>query len=147
MPICRYRCGVAVFGIAALLAAAAPWMLGLTAAGEGLQLRGGTRLPELCLSKRLIHQPCVSCGMGRSYVLAAHGNLRESLRYHPGGALLWIWLLAQGVLHLGLACMKLEGRYWWLHIGITALSFLSVFCVIAFMSPAPGRMRAGSFTP
>jgi hypothetical protein len=129
-----HRTAAAAFGLVALAAVVAPLAVGLTPDRDGLELAWGTRLPELCMSKRLTGEPCGSCGMGRSYVLAVHGDLGQSLALHPGGALLWCWLLAQSAFHLGLACTRLDGRRGPLDLVLTLLSFLALSAVMALVS-------------
>lgn len=49
-------------------------------------------LPELCGSRALFGIECPGCGLTRSFVALAAGDIRESLRFHRVG-----WLLALAV--------------------------------------------------
>lgn len=40
--------------------------------------------------------PCGQCGMTRSWVWAARGELATAWRYNPAGLLAWVWLVASG---------------------------------------------------
>ncbi|HWO25279.1 MAG TPA: DUF2752 domain-containing protein [Kofleriaceae bacterium] len=76
-------------GLAALLAAqlgAAAW---LSPAGDAVTLPDGTALPELCLVHAALAIDCPMCGMTRSFVALAHGELAAALRFHPAGPLLF----------------------------------------------------------
>lgn len=107
-------------------------LLSPTAAGDGLALPGGARLPELCLTKRLTGEPCPSCGLGRSLVLAVHGQLRASRAQHPGGLLLLGWGGLHGLVRLALG-LRARGRFTWLDLAATAGSFLAVAATVAFL--------------
>jgi hypothetical protein len=52
----------------------------------------GVWLPELCGSRALFSIECPGCGLTRSFVALAHGDLARSLTYHRVG-----WLLALAV--------------------------------------------------
>ena len=54
-------------------------------------------LPSICLFYHWTGLPCPGCGLTRSFVCLGHGELRESLHWHPLGpaiflvlALLWL---------------------------------------------------------
>ena len=46
-------------------------------------------IPSVCPSQSLFGADCPGCGLTRSFVALAHGNLQESLHFHPLG-----WLVA-----------------------------------------------------
>ena len=58
----------------------------------GLGLLPDWPLPELCQSKSLLGWNCPGCGLTRSFIHLAHGNLAASLSVHRVG-----WVLALGV--------------------------------------------------
>ncbi|MGD9637130.1 MAG: DUF2752 domain-containing protein, partial [Pirellulales bacterium] len=51
------------------------------------------KLPEMCGSRALFGIECPGCGLTRSFIALAHGDLAGSLAYHRVG-----WLLALAVL-------------------------------------------------
>ena len=129
----RYRSANLLLAAASLLLVAAPRALTLTPSGDGLLLPGGGRVPELCLRKRLTGEPSRSCHIGRSVVLAAHGDLGDSAARHPGGLLLFGWLAAHGVARLGLVLAAPRGRLWWLDLALTAASLFLISAVAALL--------------
>lgn len=52
-------------------------------------------LPEVCQSKVLLGIDCPGCGLTRSFVHLAHGDLAASLGVHPVGWLVALFVLAQ----------------------------------------------------
>ena len=42
-------------------------------------------LPPVCAFRRLTGLPCPGCGLTRSWVLTAHGRLRQASNRHPFG--------------------------------------------------------------
>ncbi len=71
------------------------FVLGLSAA---LAVRGSTRVvlpgmelavPELCMSRRLVGIDCPGCGMTRSFIALAHGDVLGAWTYNPAGPLLF----------------------------------------------------------
>jgi hypothetical protein len=53
-------------------------------------LRPGAHGPVLCPFRRVTGVWCPTCGMTRAFAWMAHGDLHESLRYHPLAPLLLI---------------------------------------------------------
>jgi hypothetical protein len=53
----------------------------------------GLPMPETCFSRSVFHVPCPGCGLTRSLICLAHGDLRGSLAMHRLG-----WLMALAVL-------------------------------------------------
>jgi Protein of unknown function (DUF2752) len=47
-------------------------------------------LPELCMTRRLTGLDCPGCGMTRSFIALAHGDLAAAWSYNPAG----LWLFA-----------------------------------------------------
>jgi len=76
-------------------------------------LRAKIRLPETCLSRRVFGVSCPGCGLTRSFVAFAHGNLREALRFNAVGPILFLICVLQIpyrlVEHLELG----RSRPWW----------------------------------
>lgn len=82
----RFMLGLAVFVIAAAF--------GLRFnQGNALQLPwSNTALPTICASRLLFGAECPGCGLTRSFVALASGDLAESFHYNRVG-----WLLAMAV--------------------------------------------------
>lgn len=69
-------------------------LLQVAPARDGVLLLGW-RLPEVCLTKRLVDAGCPACGLTRSVVATVHGDLGPALRLHPLGPLLVALAAAQ----------------------------------------------------
>ena len=52
-------------------------------------------LPQSCWTRRWLGFNCPGCGLTRSFVLAAHGELGQAFRMHPIGTLLFAFLVLQ----------------------------------------------------
>jgi len=65
-----------------------------------------------CLFKRLTHLPCPGCGMTRSLVHLAHGDLVGALLFNPVGPLLFAMLLAVALAALLSARQRQEAGIW-----------------------------------
>lgn len=52
-------------------------------------------LPPTCLLRRLTGHPCPGCGLTRSFVSTAHGNLAAAFGYHPLGPIFFLLAAAQ----------------------------------------------------
>lgn len=78
-------------------AALAATQLGLAAVlvprGDTVAWPDGSPLGIACLSRALLHVECPLCGMTRSFVALAHGDLRAALGFHPAGPLLFVAML------------------------------------------------------
>ena len=77
-------------GLAAVQLPAAAW---LQSAGDRVML-GDRALGGMCPSVELFGVSCPFCGMTRSFVALAHGDLGASLRFHPAGPILFVAMLA-----------------------------------------------------
>jgi hypothetical protein len=67
-----------------------------------LSVRGGSQvvlpvlgipLPELCMMRRLTGMGCPGCGMTRSFIALAHGDVASAWSYNPAG-LFWFAVMA-----------------------------------------------------
>ena len=70
----------------------------LVLAGLGYAARrpaAAGRLPHICLSQKLLGVPCPGCGVTRSLLAMARGDVAASLRHNPAGALVFAHLAAQ----------------------------------------------------
>jgi hypothetical protein len=75
--------------------------LGLSAI---LQVEGGTsvvvplvqvQLPEMCQLRRTLGLPCPGCGLTRSFISLAHGDLSAAVQFNPAGPMLFALLAFQ----------------------------------------------------
>jgi hypothetical protein len=76
-------------GLAALAAAQLGASAWLTPAGDQVMLPGGGSLGGMCWFRELVHLDCPFCGMTRSFVALAHGDVAAAFRFHPAGPLLF----------------------------------------------------------
>jgi len=53
---------------------------------------GGAQLGDTCAFLAQTGMPCPQCGMTRSWVFAARGQLLAAFTYNPGGLGLFVWL-------------------------------------------------------
>jgi hypothetical protein len=62
---------------------------------ERIFVRGfpNIEMPGTCPSREIFHMDCPGCGLTRSFVFLAHGNLRASWQMHRLG-----WLMALAIL-------------------------------------------------
>jgi hypothetical protein len=69
------------------------------AAGEQVQI-GSMALPSTCLSQGLFHVQCPGCQLTRSFILIAHGRLRDAIRFHRMGIPLYLFFAGQAALRV-----------------------------------------------
>ena len=67
--------------------------------------RTGLGLP-LCMFRQLTGLPCPGCGLTRSLIVLAHGDLATAARMHPAGFPLFLLLLALALLALAPAAWR-----------------------------------------
>lgn len=69
----------------------------LNPAPEGLTLPGlpGRSLPSLCVARNVFHVNCPGCGMTRSFVAMANGELRLAFALHRIGPVVFLLVLVQ----------------------------------------------------
>jgi hypothetical protein len=80
-------------GLAALAAAQLGASAWLVPVGDRVALRGGDSLGGLCWFRAVFDIDCPFCGMTRSFVALAHGDLASAFRFHPAGPLLFAAML------------------------------------------------------
>jgi hypothetical protein len=82
---------------------AAAFCLQVLPDGDRVSLRGTTeaKLPPLCVSRTYLGIKCPGCGLTRSFVYLAHGDVESSLRAHRLGWVLFALTLAQVPYRLG----------------------------------------------
>lgn len=69
----------------------------------------GFKTPILCLHRLIYNQPCAGCGLTRSFVSFAHGDIDSSCKYHKLGIPLFIVVLLQIPLRLHLLRVGISG--------------------------------------
>jgi hypothetical protein len=102
--------------LAFLAALAAATLLVLDVSGGAVVLPGGTALGGLCWWHGLTGLDCPLCGMLRSLIAVAHGDLISSLRFHPAGVLMAATLVGAAVLAARGQARALR----WLELGAAA---------------------------
>ena len=55
----------------------------------------GFKTPILCLHRLIYNEPCAGCGLTRSFVSTAHGDLESAYSYHKLGIPLFILVVFQ----------------------------------------------------
>jgi hypothetical protein len=78
---------------AALAAAQLVASVWLVPDGARVALPGGAELGGLCWFRAAFHIDCPFCGMTRSFVALAHGDVAAAFRFHPAGPLLFVAML------------------------------------------------------
>ena len=73
---------------------------------------GGISLPQTCIFKNLTGLPCPGCGLSRSVVAAAHGDIGMSLKHHRLGLLTLFYIVLQFMYCLGIIVVP----KWWTRI-------------------------------
>jgi hypothetical protein len=87
-----------VLGYCSALLLAAILLARVDAGKEHLQI-GAYPLPSICAFKNAFGLPCPGCGLTRSWVAIARGELDRSLTFHRLGWLIMIYALLQAVRH------------------------------------------------
>jgi len=88
----------------------------------------------MCLSHELLGIDCPFCGMTRSFVALAHGDLGASLRLHPAGPLLFISMIVLVVAVLVTAVRRTAPL-------VERKRFLFAFQSVALVSLAIGVLK------
>ncbi len=81
-------------GWAALVAAQLGAAAVLDRRGDQLAWPGGSPLGGACLSRALFDVSCPFCGMTRSFVALADGELGAAVGFHPAGPILFAAMVA-----------------------------------------------------
>jgi hypothetical protein len=82
---------LALGGLAAAQLGFAAW---LRPAGDSVSLADGRPLGGMCLVHNLFGVDCPFCGMTRSFVALAHGEVGKAFEFHPAGPLLFLAMIA-----------------------------------------------------
>jgi hypothetical protein len=93
----------------------------------------GWPLPEVCQSKVLLGIECPGCGLTRSFVHLAHGDVAASLAIHPLGWLVALFVVAQIPYRLWAiathSAAPLGERVPWIITGVIAALLIIVWIV------------------
>jgi hypothetical protein len=84
-------------GLTALVAAQLVASFWLVPSGDRVTLAGGGELGGMCWFRAVFHLDCVFCGMTRSFVALAHGELAAAISFHPAGPLVFGAMIAFAV--------------------------------------------------
>lgn len=76
-------------GCAALVAAQVGGAALLVPHGDAVAWPGGAPMGVSCMSRAFLDVDCPFCGMTRSFVALAHGNVRAAFGFHAAGPLLF----------------------------------------------------------
>jgi hypothetical protein len=101
----------------------------LVPAGNSIALPDGSAPGAMCWSRVWLHVDCPFCGMTRSFVAVAHGDLGAAFAFHPAGPLLFVSMLAflGAVVIVSLRRTKpLFERRWF----VFALEAVALACVV-----------------
>lgn len=87
-------------------------------------------LPELCHMKRMTGLPCPGCGLTRSFISIAHGQLAASWAYNPMG----VFLFAAAVAQIPLRTLQLSRlRKGKRTLNLSAFSWFVVFIAVGLI--------------
>lgn len=67
---------------------------------------GGIELPMLCSMRRNTGIPCPGCGLTRSFVAAASGDIQGSRDWHAMGPVIFLYVLLQILRHVSWFALK-----------------------------------------
>lgn len=81
-------------GLAALVAAQLGASAWLVPVADQIMRPDGAPLGGACWFRAVTHLPCPFCGMTRSFVALAHGELASAFRFHAAGPLLFAAMAA-----------------------------------------------------
>jgi hypothetical protein len=81
-----------------------PLLLHFDPSEDSAASAGPLRLPPTCFSQVLFKTPCPGCQLTRSFILLAHGEVRESFRWHRLGLPLYVFFLYQALYRLYCLC-------------------------------------------
>ncbi|MHB9078790.1 MAG: DUF2752 domain-containing protein [Pirellulaceae bacterium] len=95
-------------------------------------------LPGTCTFLRLTGLPCPGCGLTRSFISIAHGQLREAWRFNPTGILFFAVVLYQipyrmwqiRRIHRGLGEHRSAAVDSWVLVGLVFVLLLQWACIL-----------------
>jgi hypothetical protein len=81
----------------------------------------GAPLPELCTMRRLTGMNCPGCGMTRSFIALAHGDVAAAWSYNPAG-LFWFAVVAFQIPFRGYQVWRIRRGLAEIELGRTAIA-------------------------
>lgn len=121
-----------ILGLALALVVLA-FLLQRVPSGDQLQL-AGMPLPELCFSQRLFGMRCPGCGLTRSVVSSAHGDLPSAMHFHPAGPLIFGWAIVQIPYRLANLWRMRTGKLAWRTPGAALMTFvIAAVCLLQWV--------------
>jgi len=116
-----------------VLIGAAVWTASLVLQPVGeVTFFAGERFGEDCLFLVQTGRPCPNCGMTRSFLWSARGDLVRAFRYSPAGATLFVWITAGaavGLVRLVRRAPRALSPPWQLLVGWTLFWVIGVYFV------------------
>ncbi len=101
----------------------------LSPAGDQVALPDGSPLRGMCLVHAVLPIECPFCGMTRSFVALAHGDLAAALKFHPAGPLLFAAMLVFLAVVVGITIRRsrplVERRRF-----LIAFEAVALFCLV-----------------
>ena len=104
-------------------------------------LLGGLAIPELCQTKSLFGLNCPGCGLTRSFIYMAHGDVPAAVRMHVVGALLFVLTLI-GIPFFAINAFLIRRGQASL-IGERAASWMAIMSVVLLLSHWVIRLITG----
>jgi len=97
--------------------------------GDGHLTIGSLPVPDTCSFKNLTGIPCPGCGLTRSIVAAAHGDVKQSFQHHRLGLLTLLYVLLQFFYRIGAIAapaytVRIFGPEKYLNLGVIILAAL-----------------------
>lgn len=124
-----------------------PWLVGLLAPLGVLALLAArsfpfSMLPTMCTFKALTGQPCLACGMTRSWIHLVHGHPLAAIAQNPLGSLLAVATIAAlgyaALRQAGLPALRLQASHAeaWTLRGLAIAAIMSNWVYVATMGVA-----------
>ncbi|MDT2738768.1 DUF2752 domain-containing protein [Enterococcus canintestini] len=101
-----------------------------------------------CPLRAITGVPCPMCGMTRSFIHLAHGDISGAFSYHP---LFWVIILLVLLYFISLkkagAQQVLKNKYWWLSIAVLFICVYFIRMMTLFPDKAPLDFNFNAFLP
>ncbi len=119
----------ATFFLVAASVLSLAWILRLDRDGQVVTPMWEVALPQSCMFRRLTGYDCAGCGLTRSFICVARGQLVRAGGFNPAGPLVFAFVLAQipyrliqlGRIKLGKEPLRCPGAYIVLGMLVVAL--------------------------